>query len=179
MSDKKKSQFLVISALGSDRPGIVDELTRPIQETGGNILDSRMTVLGGEFAALLLVEGGWDTIARLEKILPKLTPKLQVMTKRTEEQEEKESALPYIVNVVALDHPGIVNQLAAFFAKREINIYNLETDSYHAPHTGSLMFSANLTVSITASFSIVQLRSEFLEFCDSLNLDAIFEPMKG
>ncbi|MBF0218106.1 MAG: glycine cleavage system protein R [Gammaproteobacteria bacterium] len=179
MVEKKIRQFLVISALSHDRPGIVDALTKPIRETGGNILDSRMTVLGGEFAALMLVEGGWDTIARLEKLLPALGNGMQVMTRRTEGQVEQEAALPYMVNVIALDHPGIVNDLAGFFAEREINIFNLETDSYNAPHTGSLMFTANMTVSIPASFSIVQLRNEFLEFCDSLNLDAILEPLKN
>ena len=45
-------QLIVISALGSDRPGIVQALTGAVLERDGNILDSRMTVLGGEFAVL-------------------------------------------------------------------------------------------------------------------------------
>ena len=47
--------LIVISALGSDRPGIVESLTGEILAHNGNILDSRMTVLGGEFAVLMLV----------------------------------------------------------------------------------------------------------------------------
>jgi len=175
------NHYLVISAIGSDRPGLVDQLTQPIQDSSGNILDSRMTVLGGEFAILMLIEGGWDTIARLEELLPTLqeSMRLTITTKRTESKPATEPVLPYMVSVVALDHPGIVNQLSGFFSSRQINIQSLETDSYHAAHTGTPMFAVNMNVQIPAEQSIVALRTEFFEFCDGLNLDAILEPLKG
>ena len=55
--------LLVISALGDDRPGIVNDLSTVILEYGCNIADSRMSVLGGEFALILLVAGNWDSSA--------------------------------------------------------------------------------------------------------------------
>ena len=64
--------FLVISAVGADHPGLVNDLSRSILEYGCNIEDSRMTVLGGEFAAILLVEGKWNTLAKVENALPEL-----------------------------------------------------------------------------------------------------------
>ena len=48
-------QHLAVSAIGSDRTGMVHELTRVICECGGNISESRMASLGNEFAMLLLV----------------------------------------------------------------------------------------------------------------------------
>ena len=48
-------QHLAVSAIGSDRTGMVHELTRVISECGGNISESRMAGLGSEFAMLLLV----------------------------------------------------------------------------------------------------------------------------
>ena len=70
---------LVITAIGKDRPGIINELSRIVLEQKGNVVDSRMTVLGGEFAILLLVSGKWDTIARLEATLPKFQEKLELI----------------------------------------------------------------------------------------------------
>lgn len=174
-------QYLVISALGHDRPGIVKNLTRPLTDAGANILDSRMTILGGEFAILMMLEGSWDTIAKLEAQLPGLQQKLEltITAKRTSSQPQEESTLPYAVNVISLDHPGIVSHLAEFFSNRNINIQDLYTDSYRAPHTGTPMFTANMTVNIPGSISIARLREEFLDFCDSLNLDGILEPNKG
>lgn len=175
------SQYLVISALGEDQPGIVRNLTRPVTEAGANILDSRMTILGGEFAILMMVEGSWDTIAKLEAQLPGLQQKLDltILTRRTSGQREAASSMPYTANVVSLDHPGIVNQLAEFFSNRHINIQDLYTDSYRAAHTGTPMFTATMTVNIPGTTPIAALREEFLDLCDSLNLDGILEPAKG
>ena len=50
-------QLIAISAIGSDRTGLVYDLTRVVVECGGNILESRMTALGNEFAVLMLVAG--------------------------------------------------------------------------------------------------------------------------
>ena len=61
-----KRNHLVISALGKDRPGIINDLSKEIYNLGLNITDSRMTVLGGEFAILLLVDGQWNQLAMLE-----------------------------------------------------------------------------------------------------------------
>ena len=87
--------------------------------------------------------------------------------------------LPYAVEVVAVNQPGIVHHLASFFANRSINIEDMVTRSYSAPHTGTPMFSVNLAVGIPATTHIAMLREEFLDFCDELNLDAVMEPIKG
>ena len=87
--------------------------------------------------------------------------------------------LPYAVEVVAVNQPGIVHHLASFFASRSINIEDLVTRSYSAPHTGTPMFSVNLAIGIPSSMHIAMLREEFLDFCDELNLDAVLEPIKG
>lgn len=181
MPKQNKTQFLVISALGRDRPGIINRLTTPITDSGCNIADSRMTILGGEFAILMMVEGSWNAIGKLETQLPGLQEKLglTIISKRTESEGEGQGVIPYGVTVVSLDHPGIVNQLTGFFSSRNINIHDLYTDSYRAAHTGTQMFSATMTVHIPASLSIAHLREEFLDFCDELNLDAVLEPVKG
>src|SRR3954464_7348178 len=68
-----RMQFIVISALGSDRTGLVYDLTRVVLDCSGNIVDSRMSAFGNEFAMLLLVSGNWHTLAKLETELKKLS----------------------------------------------------------------------------------------------------------
>lgn len=176
-----KKNLLVISALGKDRPGIVDQLSGAVHGMGCNILDSRMMVLGGEFAVLMLIEGNWNTLAKLEDALPSLQNRLDLVitSKRTEERQPSSELLPYAVDVVSLDHPGIVHSLAGFFSERSINIEELVTSSYAAAHTGTPMFSVHMSVGIPANIHIASLRDEFMEFCDSMNLDAVLEPIKG
>lgn len=174
-------QLIVITAMGSDRPGVVHDLTRAVLECGGNIVESRMTALGSEFAMLLLVSGNWHTLARLESELKKVgeSSDLGVTVKRTEARTRRENMLPYAVDVVCLDQPGIVFNLATFFSAREIDIAELNTRSYAAAHTGAPMFSVQMTINVPGEIQISALRDEFMDFCDQLNLDAIMEPVKG
>lgn len=173
-------QFLVISALGEDKPGIVSTLTKVILDCGGNVVDSRMTILGGEFAVILLVSGEWNEIAKLETSLQTVgrTNDLTISTKRTEPKTHPPQALPYSAEVIAIDHPGIVHELANFLTSLNINIQDLRTDRYSAPHTGTAMFSVHIVMHIPAQVHITRFREQFFEFCDRLNLDAILEPVK-
>lgn len=175
------SNQLVIAAIGEDRPGLVDSLSRWILDSGCNIADSRMTVLGGEFAVLLLIEGQWNSLAKLEDQLELMQERLgmTISLKRTELKKPAGALLPYAVDVVALDNPGIVHNLASFFSRRSINIQDLSTSSYSAAHTGTQMFSVHMALDVPSETQIAALREDFLDFCDQQNLDAVIEPMKG
>jgi glycine cleavage system transcriptional repressor len=175
------SNLLVLSALGHDKPGLVTELSNTILSYGCNIVDSRMTVLGGEFAIIMLISGSWNNIAKFEDSLQGLQETLQlaVTCTRTDNRKLEKDALPYSVEVIALDHQGIVHELAGFFSSRNINIYELYTGSYNAAHTGTPMFTLNMILEIPAKTQIAVLRDDFLEYCDQLNLDAVIEPIKS
>ena len=177
----KPHNELVISALGKDRPGIVNDLSHTIYQLGCSISDSRMTLLGGEFAMLLLVEGPWNQLAKLEGQIKDLEKKLgmSIVARQTQHLPNQEDKLPYSVEVVSLDNPGIVHKLSNFFSQRHINIEELNTSTYSAPHTGTQMFSVELSISVPAQTQITELRDEFMDFCDSMNLDAVLEPLKN
>ncbi len=173
------NQLIVISAVGQDRAGVVQDITRTVLDCGGNIVESRMSALGSEFAMLLLVAGNWHTLARLESELEKVGGELAVTIKRTEAATGRDNLLPYAVDVVCLDQPGIVFNISGFFAARAIEIAELNTRSYSAAHTGAPMFSVQMALNIPGDLHIATLREDFMEFCDQYNLDAILEPVKG
>lgn len=172
--------FLVITAVGNDRPGIVNELTKHILDNECNVTDSRMSILGGEFALILMISGNWNSIAKIEDALPRLGDKLgmNVTTKRTEPRTQRGNLLNYHVDVLAIDQPGIVHQVTQFFSNNEINIESLNTDTYNAAHTGTPMFAINMTVNIPVDQSIAQIREQFLDFCDALNMDGLMEAVR-
>jgi len=174
------NQHLAISAIGSDRTGMVHDLTRIVADCGASISESRMTALGAEFAMLLLVSGNWHALARLETELNKLaeTGNLSLQLRRTEPRAARSDLLPYSVDVVCLDQTGIVSKLSGFFSSRGIDIAELSTRSYAAAHTGAPMFAVQMFVNVPSRVHLSTLREEFLELCDQLNLDAILEPVK-
>jgi len=173
-------QLLLISAIGDHSATIVRDLTRVVLDCGGNIKESRMAALGSEFAVLLLVSGNWHTMNRLEQELGRHADAsgLTLQLKRTEPRQFSKELLPYAVDVVGLDQPGIVNSLSSFFAARRVEIGDVTTRSYTAATTGTPMFSVQMLINIPATVHISGLREEFMEFCDQLNVDAIIEPVK-
>src|SRR5882672_1262640 len=149
-------QYLAISAIGSDRTGMVHDLTRVVTDCGGSISESRMTALGSQFAMLLLVSGNWAALARLETELKKLadTGGLSLLLKRTEERAPRGEMLPYSVDVVCLDQTGIVSNLSGFFAQRGVDIAEISTRSYAAAHTEAPMFSVQMIVNVPSRLHI-------------------------
>ena len=174
-------QLIAISAIGGDRTGLVYDLTRVVVDCGGNVLESRMTALGNEFAMLLLVSGNWHTLAKLEGELLKLgeSSGMTISARRTEIKPPRPDVVNYTVDVVCLDQPGVLHSLAGFFASRGVDIGDISTRTYSAAHTGAPMFSVYMVVHVPTRIHIAALREEFMDLCDNLNLDAILEPMKA
>jgi len=175
------NDFLVITAVGEDRPGIVDDVSRIMLENELNIEDSRMSILGGEFAIILLVSGNTESVNRIRSQQQQLeqTLGLSLLIKPTRARQAGQNVIPYRISVVGMDHPGIVQRLARFLAQHNINIHDMETGSQPAAHTGSPMFTVHMQVDIPTNLDSDKLRDDFLALCEAHNLDAQFSPLES
>lgn len=170
-------KLLAITAIGPDRAGVIRDLSQAVSGSGGNIRESRMIALGSDFAVLMLVAGNWHSVNKIRDRLTQLQRDTGVaVTVRDTEPRSLEPSAPYNVDVVALDQEGIVLRLSSFFANRNLEIAEMNTRRYNAPHTGAAMFSVQMTVNLPGTVHVATLREEFLDFCDEHNLDAIMEP---
>jgi glycine cleavage system transcriptional repressor len=172
--------YLVITALGENSSHLVESLSKTIKDCGCNIVESRMIVLGSEFSTILMLSGTWDAIAKMEDMFPKLEKQLRlaITSKRTKPVNSPGNVMPYAIDVVSLDHVGVVHDIADFITSNNIAIQDVYTNSYQAANTGTQMFSLHMTINIPTDISIATLRGDFIDFCDRLNLDAIMEPVK-
>jgi glycine cleavage system transcriptional repressor len=118
---------LAVTAIGADRPGIVAAVTRVLQERGGNLEDSAMTILGGHFAIVLLVatEEDEDT---LRSALAEATDELglTVSVSRADSRRKPVDAT-HLLSVYGTDRPGIVAGVTGALADAGANITDLET----------------------------------------------------
>ncbi len=155
-------------------------VSRRIADSGCNLVDTRLSTVGRDVSVTALATGSWDAVAKLEAMLSRLEREegLKLVWYRTGAKPIQSNLLPYIVEVVASDKPGILYQLADFFDRQGITIESLHCSRYRAMQTGADMFSAQVTIGVPADMHIAALRDDFLEFCDHLNLDAIMDPMK-
>ncbi|XNM57169.1 ACT domain-containing protein [Escherichia coli] len=62
--------YLVITALGADRPGIVNTITRHVSSCGCNIEDSRLAMWEKSSRLLCCFSGSWNAITLIESTLP-------------------------------------------------------------------------------------------------------------
>jgi len=170
-------KLLAVTAIGSDRTGLIKDVSEVISRAGGNIQHSRMIALGSEFAMLVLISGNWHVITRIRERLEALgnDADLTITIRETQPRETMPSA-PYLIDIVTLDQEGIVLGISSFFAARNLEIAEMNTRQYNAPHTGATMFSLQFTVNLPATVHVATLRDEFLAYCEEQNLDAIMEP---
>jgi glycine cleavage system transcriptional repressor len=171
---------LLINAYTTHPQSPLLAVTRRISDSGCNLVDARLSTVGRDVSVTALATGSWDAVAKLETMLGRLEREegLKLVFYRTGPKQVQSNLLPYIVEVVAADKPGILFQLADFFDRQGITIESLHCSRYRAMQTGADMFSAQVTIGIPSDMHIAALRDDFLEFCDHLNLDAIMDPMK-
>ena len=158
----------------------MDQLIRAIRDCGCNITESRLSVLGSEIAVFMQLSGTWDAIAKIEDTLPKLEQRLglKIASNRTDNGNIKDSLMPYAIDVVALDHIGIVYDIVNFIHENKISVQDMYTNTYRTNNSETTMFSMHMVINIPANTSISAIRGDFMDFCDQLNLDAIMEPVK-
>ncbi|MBA3487277.1 MAG: glycine cleavage system protein R [Lysobacter sp.] len=171
---------LLINAYTTHPESPLLSVSRRITDSGCNLVDARLSTVGRDVSVTALATGSWDAVAKLEAMLGRLEREenLKLIWYRTGPKQIQSNLLPYIVEVVAADKPGILFQLADFFDRQGITVESLHCSRYRAMQTGADMFSSQITIGVPASMHIAALRDDFLEFCDHLNLDAIMDPMK-
>jgi glycine cleavage system transcriptional repressor len=122
-----------VSAIGSDRPGIVAAITGVLLDLDGNVEDSRMTILRGQFAVMLIVslpEPDRNALGLgLERVREEFELKAIVVAPVPEPGEDDDATpkATHVITVYGADHPGIVHSVATELADRGVNITDLQT----------------------------------------------------
>ena len=140
---------IVFTLTGTDRIGIVEEITQLLLRLGGNVETSRMARLGGEFAILMLVSMPSEQLASLNKDIEGLTVQgYKVTTSQTVQTyaEAHPGWLAYQIEVQGADHEGIVHQVAHHLSQHGINIESMNTEITRAPISGTPLFTMTALV---------------------------------
>ncbi len=140
---------IVFTLTGTDRVGIVEEVTGLFLGLGGNVETSRMVRLGGEFAMLMLVALPAEQLAGLEANLHSLTAQgFKVTTQQTElaRAQSLAAGVPHQIQVRGADHEGIIHEVAAYLSERGINIESMNTETTPAATSGTPLFSMDARV---------------------------------
>ncbi|HVZ22724.1 MAG TPA: ACT domain-containing protein [Vicinamibacterales bacterium] len=161
---------LVLTLIGDDKPGLVQQLADRILEAGANWEESRMSRLSGKFAGLLRVSVDSDQADTLSAALA--STGVAGLTVVVERSGGRTAAVRTIgLELVGHDHPGIVRNIARVLAARHVNIEELETDTTSAPMSGETLFRARAVLSMPSAMSLDDLRGELEALAGELMVD--------
>jgi glycine cleavage system transcriptional repressor len=175
-------RYFILSAIGRDRPGLVAELSQLVHDCDANLEDSRMTILGSEFAVLLLcsataVDAG-DRLAAGAKRLER-DHALTILLRHVEGEGRPAVPAPgsrlYRVEAAGEDKAGIVAAICSVLARNRVNIVELASESRPGPG-GSPHYQMNLRVEVPDSVDPRALREALEAEADRLVVDVALMP---
>jgi len=171
--------FVVLTAVGPDRVGIVDDLAGAVSDAGCNIEESKMAVLGGEFAVIMLVSGPEEPVRRLAGSLAGFGGErgLSIECHPTVQPRSGERGRPYLLSAVSLDTPGIVHSVTEILRRHGINIEDLQTDTAAAPWTGAPMFRMTAHLILGPGVSAARLKDDLARLQQAHDLDITLSPV--
>lgn len=165
-------EYAVITTIGPDTIGIMDRLADIVSTSGANIDETKAAILGGEFAVIMLVTGPAGIAASLGARLPAAAKSLGLsITVKPTSGPAQPTGLPYIIESVSLDTPGIVHAVTGVLHAQGVNIEELESNVVPAPLSGSPMFSMRIGINISPGARLSALREELARVAAEYDLD--------
>ncbi len=171
--------FVVVSAIGKDRPGLVNRISHEIKIKGGNIELQRSVRMADEFALILLVS--------MEKTAEDVESLIQEMTHLKTENffiyarkamgatAELPSRARYAVLLAeGADQIGIIDEITLLLLENNINIDAMDYNVSHAPMTGIELFQMEAKIVIPPTITINEFRTKLKEMENRLNIDILF-----
>lgn len=171
-------EYMVLSAMGEDRVGLVEELSDRISGALLNIEDSRMALLGGEFSIIMLLSGETGRLEAVQSGLGEWEKALglSLRIKKTSPPSQEEGQT-YKLETVSPDSQGLVHMLTAVLKKYDVNIEDLKTEVKPTPWTGTPMFHLKGSIVIPPTRDIRELREELIQLEGEKELDIFLKPM--
>jgi glycine cleavage system regulatory protein len=163
---------LVLTVIGDDRPGIVEQLSDRVLAAGANWEESRMARLAGKFAGLLRVSVGADQASGLAASLETLGG-LRVVVEQGGGDHEAFQTLG--VELLGNDRPGIIRDISRVLSGHGVNIEELESELTTAPMSGEALFRARARLRVPATVSLDDLRRTLEALADDLVVDLTFD----
>jgi glycine cleavage system transcriptional repressor len=130
--ERKGNEWVSVSVMGHDRPGIVAGVSKVLFENACNIEALSQTVLMGQFAMIVIVSlltGG--SIAGLQKDLEALGERINLTIDIRNVDPHEQLPFPveetehFVITVRGADRPGLVAAVTAILAEEGINITRL------------------------------------------------------
>jgi glycine cleavage system regulatory protein len=169
------NQYLVMTIISPDRPGLVDNIASLIRYHDGNWLESRMCKLGGQFAGILRVEINSEQKTSLLAALKALKGQgITIVAHPESASLEAPDHAKVSIELIGQDRPGIISEITKVLAKHKVNVEELNTERISAPMSAEPLFQASAKLHIPANCDLPALRADLETITAELMVDMLF-----
>ena len=141
---------VILSVIGSDRPGLTQALAEAVLAADGNWLESHLSRLGGKFVGAVLVELDAGGLPSFEAAIHDMDATGLHVSLVSADQGLTAPGDTLCVELVGQDHPGIVREVTAVLTKLGVNIEDFVTEIGNSAWSGERLFRANAHLKIPA-----------------------------
>jgi glycine cleavage system regulatory protein len=160
---------LILTVIGSDRPGLVRILAETVAAHGGSWLESRMARLAGQFAGIVRVEAPDSLLADLKALEGQ---GLRIVVQSGDEGPAAPAPTPRLaLEVVGNDRPGIVRDITQILAGCGVNIEELITGVASGSFSGETLFRATALLRAPDEDAVEAMREGLEQLGDELMVD--------
>lgn len=162
----------IVTFIGDDRPGLVEQVSSVIESNQGSWHESRLSQLGGKFAGLILVSLPTASGQQLRSELKALSSSgLSVKVTPTAETTPGTGGRAITLSVLGPDRLGIVREISRALAERNINVVEMDSQVQSAPMSGELLFQARIDAHIPENTDMDDLHDTLEEIGNHMTLD--------
>jgi glycine cleavage system regulatory protein len=167
------TRVLVLTAIGEDRPGLVEALAEVISQHDGSWDESRMARLAGHFAGVVQIHLPEDRAVGLIEALPGLSSRgLSVSVVDSDwslvNVDRRDSIR---IELVGQDRPGIIREISSTLAGLGVSVQDLRTAVESAPMSGERLFRAQAELAPPADVEIERIRIALEQLADDMIVD--------
>ncbi|MAG34608.1 MAG: hypothetical protein CL908_27380 [Deltaproteobacteria bacterium] len=171
------ARALVLTVIGEDRPGLVEELAGLISQHEGSWDESRMARLAGHFAGVVQIHLPEDRAEGLIGGLPGLALRgLQVNVVDSDwslaNVDHRDS---FRLELVGQDRPGIVREISSALAALGVSVQDLRTIVESAPMSGERLFRAQAELAPPTGVDLDAIRAALEQLADDMMVDVTLE----
>jgi glycine cleavage system regulatory protein len=162
---------IILTVLGSDRPGLTQALADAVLAAGGNWLESQLARLGGKYVGAVLVELDAAQLAVLEAEIRKIDESgLQVALVLAGE-EPAPSGTGLAIELVGQDRPGIVREVTSALAALGVNIEDFSSRTENTAWSGELLFRARARLTVPQGVTVDAVREALEDISGEIMVD--------
>lgn len=137
----------VVSLAGQDRVGIVRTVTAAVAAHRANVEESKMAILGGDFAMIVYVSmedatHADELVSHLKTELPSFTVSVRETSPPAHHDSEHVKTM-WTMQLEGPDQPGIVAAVTQALATHGANVHEMDTETTTAPFAGYPLFKMN------------------------------------